>query len=416
MNYKKYFKVLAAIMAACVFLGAIVAACAPADPALQSNQAGGINTQVVATTWEYNDDGSPFTWPDFLGWVFLIGAVVVLGFHYLPPMLYEYKKQGSSTRTWIATGILMILFCFTTAIVVVPVTTVAVIRQVMPATNYYVLGPGTHIVAPVVSTVNFYTTRIRPMKVFDITADSNSTGRPEVYPDVVVWFKVPQKDGANQLDLTNNPADENALLRLDLQYGPEYEKSFVLEQAIASVKEIAGSHAYDYFGNQRAEAQEAIQTLLQSKLGSLVTVEDMTISTYSYSNEFQAKLDDLAMKQVELERAMKDVSIADQRRLEQEMRSQQRRLEGEGEKDYQISIAQGKAESLRLIAEQLAANPLVIQYEQLQKWGGVYPYFYQYSESGAPSNNGTSGIIIQMPALPTPVAPITTTTVTTPDH
>lgn len=352
---------------------------------------------VVATTHEYEDDGRPFTWPNLLGIVGLIGMVISLIATFWRDVMREYReapiphKFGLTVVTFF-----FLLFMVSTCIRVVPVTYVGVVRQVLPYTRYYVLGPGTHFVPPVVSTTHLYTTRVRPMKIFDIQADTNSVGRPEIYPDVVAWFRLPIIEGM-ELTLTQIPVQEDTMLTVDLRYGPKYEETFLKEKVVATVKEVSGAHPYDYFGNQRPEAQELIEEMLEKKLEGLVTIQDLTISFFNYPPAFEEKLAGLSMKQIELEQATKDVMIGEQRKLEAEKKALQRKAEGQGEKDYKILTAEGDAEALRMIAEQLRANPDLIPYEWIRKWSGAVPSTF-FGGEGAP------GFLFQIPTT-VPEAP-----------
>src|SRR5690606_9024468 len=81
-----------------------------------------------------------------------------------------------------------------------------------------------------------------------------------------------------------------------------------------------------------------------------------------------------------IEQAQVAAQEAERARLvvqQRQQEAQQRRVEAEGERDAQITRAEGEAQSiilragaeaeaLRLVSEQIAANPLLVQYQYVQ--------------------------------------------------
>ncbi|MCR4264399.1 MAG: SPFH domain-containing protein, partial [Candidatus Roizmanbacteria bacterium] len=315
----------------------------------------------------------------------------------------------STTRMLFGAGVILtVVFLFFSSIKVVPVTYVGTIRQVFPWKTYYVVNPGTHWTLPLVSRLNLYSTRVREMKLYNIAADTNSTGRPEVFPDVVVWWRLPFSAEADLTDITSSPIDEEILLELDWKYGPDYEESFFKEKVIASVKEVTGAHEYDYLGSAREEAQDIIQGKIEAKVDRLIDITDFTVSSFSFTPDFEARLQALSQKQVELEQAQKDVLIAEQRRQEELAKAEQRAAQGQGEAKYRLELAKAEAEAFALIAAQLEAHPELLQLEWIKKWDGKVPVFMTGSDQ--------SSFLFQLPGVsgsfpePTVTVPVTTTT------
>lgn len=382
------------IVAAIVLIVALVLAvvsCAPKPKEEAATHSG--TEKVVVTTWQYDDDGSPFTWPKAVGWVGLIGVIIAIAITYRGEISGEFKRVPRKSFGHMVAGAFLILFILSTCIQVIPVTYAAVVRVAFPSPSSYAIGPGTHFVLPFVSSVNLYTTRVRPMKIFDIDADTSSVGRPAIYPDIVAWFRLPV---STEKELTGElPIDPNILRALDLRYGPDYEKTFLKELTIAVVKETSGSHVYDYFGSDREKAQDTIQEELNSRLGGLVEIEDFTISYFNYDQAFEDKLAVASQKQLDLESATKDIEIAEQRRLEAMKTAETAKIRGEGERDNRIELAKGDSEALRLIAEQLAQNPRLLEYEWIKKWTGVPP-------ATLIQGQGESSFLLQIPTTTNP--------------
>ncbi len=377
-------------------LATALMACAPATPTPEAGKAVPVDRETVTTTFEFQDDGSAFAWPDALQGVMLLIILVSLVWGYYDLFLEGYPEAGSKSRHRWAKVFAMVGiagYLFFAGLQVVTPTNVGVIRQSFPNVGYRVVGPGTHWATPFVSRVNRYTTRIRPMKIYDIQADTNTTGRPEIYPDVVIWFRLPVEEG-KELELTQLSVPIESMKLLDLRYGPDYEKVLVKEAAINAVKSVSGAHPYDYFGVHKKEAQDEIKTELQAKLGGLVEVTDVAISFFNYSPEFEAQLKTQAEKRLQLEAAQMDVEIAAQ--LEEkaanegkakvaaaEAQKKAEILKAEGDSQARILRAQADAKALELIRQQIASDPNILTYEAIQRWQGDVPSTLFTNEAGA---------------------------------
>ncbi len=378
----------------------LVTACAP-NLAAESPNAPISGEVDITTTVDYNDDDIGLQWPDFLQILALVGAGASLIYGNRKAFLGEEAVKWLNQSGWI---VLMVIFFVASGLIVVPVSTAATIRQSVPTSNIYSKGPGLHWATPIVSKVNYYTTRVRSMNINNIQADTSSPGRPQVFPDVTVWFQLPITDGTPSA--RGFTVDEKLLVELDLLFGPEYEAALISKRAITAVKEIVGDEAYDYVGNNRIEAQERILKALQKKLGNLVVVTSVEVVNYSFTPEFDQKLNELSQKQIEEESAKRDASIAENKRIVAEINQQTRELEGQGEAKYNIMLAEADAKKIllkaeaqasayKLIAEQLSKNPDLLSYEYLQRWDGRRPYV---------ESQGGESFMYQLPSFnPTPI-------------
>lgn len=371
-------RIVSILVLLAVMAGLLVGCAAPEQTA--SGGTASTGTVIVRTTTQFDDD-SPFSAPAGLAVLSLIAALACFAYAAWKRGEGTHKEEVKKARTWAVLGTcLSVAFLVLASVKVVPVTYEAIIRQAFPVPSYRVVGPGTHFAWPLVSNVRMYTTRIRQMKVFDISADTNSSGRPQIFPDVVVWFRLPLEDETAKWD--RQVVREDLLRQLDWNHGPRFESGFLLEMLIASVKEVSGAHEYGFFGSERDKAQEQIQSLLEEKLGGLITVTDFTISTFSYTSAFEERLELLSQKQMEIEQAQRDVTIAEQRRLEALKQAETKKAQGEGQRDYDIAIAQGKAREIELVAAQLAANPQILGWKWIEQWDGKVPTWYSPGSEG----------------------------------
>jgi regulator of protease activity HflC (stomatin/prohibitin superfamily) len=329
--------------------------------AAQNNRTNATN---VATMLEYEEDAAPTGWLDAVGGIALVVAVIALVLLMVP--IRGLMPKELRFFVGIIGVLALALFLVSTLVVFVPVNYVAVVRMTFPTAGRYAIGPGMNLVNPIGTQVTYYTTAVRTMKVNEIAADTASVGRPEIFPSVYVWFRVPMAESGG--------VDTDKLLALDWLYGPTYEEVFVSEYIISSVKEVSGQHEYDYFGKDRSKAANEIQQVLESKLDGYVMVRDMTISTFRYNAEFEAFLKDLAQRQVELEKETKNVVIEEQKRLQAVKQAEARKAQGEGERDYKIAVAQGEAATLDEASKRLGGDPdAILHYLWLQKWNGQLP-------------------------------------------
>ncbi|MFC1722195.1 SPFH domain-containing protein [Patescibacteria group bacterium] len=362
-----------------VLLVFLLGACAPPETVEGANQP--VNPDVdVTTTLDFTDDDVAWQWPDFLQVFALLGAGALFWFGNKDAITREGTIKWFNQIGWV---VLLVVFVVTAGIIAVPVNTYATVRQTIPVSNIYAVGPGVSWAPPVVSRVNYYTTRVRSMTIENIQADSSSPGRPQVFPDVTIWFQLPIT--SETASVRGFSVNTSKLIELDLLFGPEYETAMLSKRAVTAVKEVVGQQAYDYLGNSRPEAQTSIQETLQDKIGDLVVITSVEVVNYSYTPEYEIKLDELSKKQIEEESAKRDKTIAENRRDVAEVNQETRNLEGQGEANYNIQIAdaeaqrilllaQAQAEAYQLIATQLRQNPDLLGYEYLQQWDGRLPY------------------------------------------
>ncbi len=379
----KWLRVVLLVLIATILAGLIVA-CSPGTDVVEGSGNG-----ENATLVEYIDDDIAFTWPGILRIALLIAAGIVA---YLANRGTLSGNEGFSIKKQFPWWAIVLMFLVATGIKAVPINSVATVRQVFPYSRYEAIGPGTHLVMPLVTKVNIYTTRTRTIEITGINADSNSPSRPEVFPDVTIWFRLPVID-ERELDLQGVPLDPETLKILDFRYGPEYEETLGVKRAVSAVKEILGSNGYDYIGNRRQDARERFLELMNAKFDGLVQVTAVEIVDFRYTPEFEARLAELSQKQIELEQAQRNVVIAEQDRLKAEKQKETTVLNAEAAKAAAILQAEGDAERIRveaaaqaealaLTAEQLRQNSTLLQYEWIHRWNGILPQIVNGENGG----------------------------------
>jgi regulator of protease activity HflC (stomatin/prohibitin superfamily) len=225
---------------------------------------------------------------------------------------------------------------------------------------------GTSIVIPVVQNATIYPINQQQYTMSGIPGegavqgDDAVRGRTsdgqEVYLDISVLFGV-------------SPEKANLV---HVRWQNRYEGDFVRPTVRGLAREIVSRfRAEDIFGEQRAAVEDALQESLGQRMddeGFVMT--DLLIRDVTFS---QAFTDSIERKQIAEQQALE----AAFRVQEEQQNAETVRVTAQGARDAAIAEAEGEAqaivlranaqaEALRLVSEQLAANPTLIQYEYIQ--------------------------------------------------
>jgi regulator of protease activity HflC (stomatin/prohibitin superfamily) len=167
-----------------------------------------------------------------------------------------------------------------------------------------------------------------------------------------------------------NPASVNTVHR---NWQTNYESNLVIPVLRGFVRDVvSGYRAEAVYGESREAVQQAIEDAVSVRLSQEgLEVTDLIVRNVTFSSE-------------EFAQSIERVQIAERQAEEAAFRVQQEeqeaarvRVRAEGSRDATIAEAEGEAESVRLLAqaqadalalvsEQLAANPLLIQYEYIR--------------------------------------------------
>jgi len=220
------------------------------------------------------------------------------------------------------------------------------------------LGPGLHIVIPGVQQVTLYSTAQQEYTVAGLLAEGAARGDEavvaltqdgqEVSLDVTMLFSI-------------DPARANVVhRRWQERYVGGLIRPTLRSEARAALTEFRVEEIYGGDRTQLVQSiEDSIRTLIEPEGFQLTNI---LIRYIRFSPEYVASLE---RKQV-----------AQQEALEAEFRVQQRRPAAEpgrelarGDADAAVTRATGEAEALRLINEQLAQNPLLLQWRYIEKLG-----------------------------------------------
>lgn len=305
----------------------------------------------------------------------LLGAVALIGFlGFLGGigLVVVAASQGRTVRGGISLAVVglavgLVFSIISQGILIVEPQQVAVVFNTLTGElSDPPLGPGTHIVIPVVQTATIYPINQQQYTMSGQPSEGAVQGNDavrgrtldgqEVYFDISVLFGI-------------DPAKANTV---HVRWQNRYESDFVRPTVRGIAREVASSfRAEEIFGDKRAEVEQALQDAMAVRMdeeGFVLT--DLLIRDVTFS---QAFTDSIERKQIADQQAQE----AAFRVQEEQQKAQQVRVAAEGERDAAISKAQGdaqaivlkaqaQAKALELVSEQIAANPSLIQYEYIQ--------------------------------------------------
>jgi regulator of protease activity HflC (stomatin/prohibitin superfamily) len=288
----------------------------------------------------------------FLGFLAGIGLVVVAA------------SQGRPVRGGIllsgvglVAGILFSIIA--NGILIVEPTQVAVIFNTLSGELETPRRSGTSVVVPVVQTATIYPIQQQEYTMSgqreegNVQGDDAVRGRTvdgqEVFVDITVIFQI-------------DPQEVNTVHQ---RWQNRYQDEFIRPTLRGLSRDaISRFRAEDIFGERRTELGESITETMRARMteeGFILT--DLVVRDVSFSPEFSQSIEQR--------------QIAEQNRLRAIEEAERIRIAAQGERDAEIARAEGsaqavvlnaqaQAEALRLVSEQIAANPSLIQYEYIQ--------------------------------------------------
>jgi prohibitin 2 len=263
------------------------------------------------------------------------------------------------------------------------------------------LGPGLHVVIPIINQPFIYSTALQTYTMSGVTDEGQQTGDDAVstrtrdlqvvYIDVSVIYGV-------------DPAGVNTLhTRWQNRYQDDFVRP-VVREAVRPV--IAAYTAEELYGTtSETEAQQSnldtIQQAVQSALEPIfeengLRLEQFLIRRITFSEVFITAIENRQVAEQLREQAVLE---AERRREEARGTADSTRITAEGEAQATQIRAQAQAEALRLINEQISANPNLIQYTYVQNLADSIrlilvpandPFLFDFQQQQEqPTNNGS---------------------------
>ncbi|MBK9122030.1 MAG: prohibitin family protein [Chloroflexi bacterium] len=252
-------------------------------------------------------------------------------------------------------------------VIVVEPQQVAVVFQTFTGDLDTPRRSGTHIIVPVLQEATIYPISFQQYTMSGVAEEASRSGDDAVQVRTI--------DGQEVL------LDVTVIYRIDPQnvnivherWQNRYEDDLIRPVLRGFVRDaVSGFRAEAVYADSRTVIQEAIEEATRQRLEEEgFEVSDLIIRNVTFSNE-------------EFAQSIERVQIAERQAQEAAFRVQQEEQEAErvrvtaqGARDAAIARAEGEAEGIRLLAqaqaealalvsEQLAANPLLIQYEYIR--------------------------------------------------
>src|SRR5258708_5445920 len=151
-------------------------------------------------------------------------------------------------------------------------------------------------------------------------------------------------------------------------YGTEYMSQASPKILDALKAETAKYEAAQIIANRDKIRSEALKAAHQ-RLQGFVEVQDLSIVTVAFSQEY--------------EKAIESKQVAQQRAEQAKYELQQAQVEAE----KKVASAKGEAEAIQIRGDALAKNPAVIELELINKWDGKAPDSLVTSGSGGSASS-----------------------------
>lgn len=305
----------------------------------------------------------------------LLGAIALLGFlGFLGGigLVVVAASQGRPVRGGLSLALVglvvgLVFSVISQGILIVEPQQVAVVFNTISGELGEERGAGTHIIVPVLQSATLYPIEQQQYTMSGIPGEGQVQGNDavrgrtldgqEVYLDISVLFGI-------------DPQEANTV---HIRWQNRYENDFVRPTIRGLAREVISRfRAEDIFGEQRSAVEDSIQELMAARMdeeGFVLT--DLLVRDVTFS---QAFTDSIERKQIAEQQALEAAF-----RVQEEQQNAERvRVTAQGARDAAIAEAEGEAraiilraeaqaEALRLVSEQLAANPTLIQYEYIQK-------------------------------------------------
>ena len=343
-----------------------------------------------------------------LGTLSIVGFLMFLGGAALAVI---NASQGRPMRGGVLLGIIglvvgLLFNVMSQGILIVEPTQVAVVVNTL--TGNLENPPrkaGTSIVIPVVQQYYLYPTTQQTYTMSGKDTEGVVRGNDAVAARTVDGQEV-------SLDISVIYAVDPALVNtVHTRWQTGYQDNFVRPTVRGFVRDVVSAYrAEDIYGTLRTE----METTMQDKISERFTQEglvltDLLVRDISFSEQFRQAIEDKQIADQDAQRAQLQVrqreNEADQLRAQAAGERDAAIQRAEGESQSIILRAQAEAEALRLVSEQIAANPSLIQYLYVQNLSD------NINVALVPSN---SPFLFDFNSLATPNADFVAPTVPTP--
>jgi regulator of protease activity HflC (stomatin/prohibitin superfamily) len=320
------------------------------------------------------------------------------------------SSQGRKARGGVVLAVLglvigLLFSIISQGLLFVDVRQVAVITNTLTGNLETPRNPGTSIIIPGLQVPTFYPTNQLEYTMSSLDDEGSRRGDDAVDATTVDGQRV-------GLDVTIfysiNPASDT-INTFHRRWGQNWE-SFIRSTARTVVRDVVATfRAESIYGQGRADMQTRINTSMQAELENEgFILNSVDVRGLAFSDSFRE--------------AVEAAAAAEQRAVQARQEAERNRTIAAGERDAAIARAEGvaqstilqaqaEAEGLRLVSEQIAANPSLIQYQYVQNLSDNVqlmlvpsnsPFLFDFNQLAQPNPSFVAPDSVDPAATPTP--------------
>jgi regulator of protease activity HflC (stomatin/prohibitin superfamily) len=316
-----------------------------------------------------------------LGFISLAGWIALLAG---AGLAISNAAQNRSARGGISLAIFglfvgVLFFVFSSGLVEVGPTQIAVVFQQLggnAATKSLTdpLGPGVHIVIPIVNQVTIYSTEGRTYTMSKVSDEGQHLGDDAISARTSDGQQV---DVDLSIQYAIDPAQVN---QLHLLWQNRYESDFVRPTTRTAVYDATVAYTgADIYGAKRTDLQKQLFNDLKPRFtANGLVLRDVQLRQITFSDDFVKAVD---AKKVAEQQALQADQEAIRARTLAKGQADAAVTKAQGDADASVAKAKGDAQAielraaadakaLALINEQLSKNPLLLQWRYIEKLAG----------------------------------------------
>lgn len=286
-------------------------------------------------------------------------------------LVVSSASQGRPARNGVlmaAVGLVggVVLLIISQGLLIVDTTERAVVFNSLTGQLETPREPGIHIIIPGVQQVTLYPISQQSYTMADASEgggignvsdaiEARSVDGQEVRVDLTILFRL------------SGAADDLNRIHVDWRNEPGGYRDGLIRPTVRSVVRdvVANFIAEELYGRGREQMQTEIDTRLRTSLSARgIVMTDLLVRAINFTPQFTDAIERKQIEEQELQRARTE---AERVRTEAAGRAEAAIEQARGEAQAILVRAAAEAEALRLISQQIAANPNLIQYTYIQQ-------------------------------------------------
>lgn len=326
-----------------------------------------------------------------LSFIAIAGVLMVLGGALIAGsnMTQNRSPRGGIGLAGIGLIIAVVFFIASSGLVAISATEVAVVYQQLGGTLWEKpLGPGVHVILPVVNQVTIYSTQTRNYTMSATTNEGQRSGDDAIEArtadgqlvrvDVAILYNI----------------DPSTVNQLHVKWQERYETEFVRPTARSLIRQIMANYTVSDIYANAGLANQTSATTGQQKASKLPEIEQKMFDIMAPTFETNGlKLQTVVLREItfsdEFLKAIEARQVSEQQAQQAKLEADRKRTIAQGDADAEVTAAKGDAQSnierargdaeaivlradaeakaLDAISKQLAANPALIQWRYIEK-------------------------------------------------